>query len=178
MIVCRNCKLENPDTETRCQRCGIYLREEETKRVEGTFVNDETMIQKLPDGFSKAQIKSGWGTSTFEPTNYVILHIREVPEPLFIRPGEEFLFGRYDDIKGLNLAPYNALEKGVSRLHAALRRGDEMLFLVDLGSTNGTYLNDQPLTPNQPRVLRSGDQIRLGQLVMHIYFSGGDHSQT
>ena len=32
--------------------------------------------------------------------------------------------------------------------------------IEDLGSTNGTYLNDQPLTGPQP--LHEGDQIRIG----------------
>jgi pSer/pThr/pTyr-binding forkhead associated (FHA) protein len=174
MIICRNCQHENPDGRTKCEQCGTTLWTDETWEVDVNSIpiSDETVIQKLPEGFSKAQIKSGWGTSTFEPTNYVILHITGAAEPIFIKPSEEYLLGRYEDINGLNLAPYGALERGVSRVHAALRRGDEMLYLVDLGSTNGTFLNEQALTPNQPRILRSGDQIRLGQFVMHIYFSG------
>lgn len=176
MVTCKNCQHVNPDGLTKCENCGAALWEDETWRMLEETHQDETVIQKLPEGFTKAQIKSGWGTSTFEPANYVILHITGAQEPLFIKPGTEYLLGRYEEIEGLNLAPYQALEKGVSRLHAALRQGDEMLFLVDLDSTNGTFLNEQALSPNQPRVLRSGDQIRLGQLVMHIYFSGGDHS--
>jgi pSer/pThr/pTyr-binding forkhead associated (FHA) protein len=34
------------------------------------------------------------------------------------------------------------------------------MVLEDLGSTNGTYLNDEPLTG--PRPLHEGDQIRIG----------------
>ena len=171
MITCKNCQYPNADNAKVCENCGTPLWGDDTRQVP-TTLTDETLIQKLPDSFSKSQIKAGWGTSTFEPQNYVILHIREAQEPVFIKLQDEYLFGRYEGITGLNLSPYGALEKGVSRLHAALRRGDEMLFLVDLGSTNGTFLNEQALTSNQPRVLRSGDQIRLGQLVMHIYFGG------
>ena len=48
----------------------------------------------------------------------------------------------------------------------AIRRGEDTLTLVDLGSVNGTHLNGQRLVPNQPRVLRDGDEIRLGRLVV------------
>jgi pSer/pThr/pTyr-binding forkhead associated (FHA) protein len=51
-----------------------------------------------------------------------------------------------------------------------IRRGEDTLTLVDLGSTNGTHLNGQRLIPNQPRVLRDGDEVRLGKLVFHIFF--------
>ena len=42
--------------------------------------------------------------------------------------------------------------------------------ILDRGSANGTYLNGERLTPNEPHVLRDGDEIRLGKLVAHIYF--------
>ena len=169
MIKCSNCQHENPPDKFKCEKCQYPLWED----VPGP-ISETTMIQKLPENFPKGSIKSGWGTSTFEPTNFVILHIKEAREPIIVRPKEEYVLGRFDTEDGLNLSQYDALKKGVSRAHAALRRGDEMLFLVDLGSTNGTFLNEQQLTPNQPRLLRSGDQIRLGQFVLHIYFSGGD----
>lgn len=48
----------------------------------------------------------------------------------------------------------------VSRRHACILRRQGRMFVKDLGSTNGTYLNDQPLTGPQP--LHDGDQIRIG----------------
>jgi pSer/pThr/pTyr-binding forkhead associated (FHA) protein len=70
----------------------------------------------------------------------------------------------------LDLTPYGALEKGVSRIHAAIERSEDTLTLIDMGSANGTHLNGQRLIPDQPRVLRDGDEIRLGKLVAHVYF--------
>lgn len=37
------------------------------------------------------------------------------------------------------------------------------LFVCDLASTNGTYMNDRRLAPNVPTALRSNDVLRLGQ---------------
>jgi hypothetical protein len=44
--------------------------------------------------------------------------------------------------------------------HAKITRQGRTLVIEDLGSTNGTYLNDEPLTG--PRPLHSGDLIRIG----------------
>ncbi|MBE2267693.1 MAG: FHA domain-containing protein, partial [Anaerolinea sp.] len=84
------------------------------------------------------------------------------------------LIGRTDVdnkvIPDIDLAPYGAVEKGVSRIHAAILRTEEALIIMDKGSANGTHLNGQRLVPQQPRVLRDGDEIRLGRLVARIYF--------
>ncbi len=50
----------------------------------------------------------------------------------------------------------------VSRLHAEFRADPEKLELVDLGSTNGTFVNSVRLAPNQPRRLEPGDELRFG----------------
>jgi hypothetical protein len=47
-----------------------------------------------------------------------------------------------------------------SSRHAKITRQGRTLVLTDLGSTNGTYLNDEPLTGPQP--LHVGDEIRIG----------------
>jgi predicted component of type VI protein secretion system len=44
------------------------------------------------------------------------------------------------------------------------------LRLADLNSPNFTFLNNQKLIPNQSRILRDGDEIRLGRLVMTVQF--------
>ena len=49
----------------------------------------------------------------------------------------------------------------VSRRHAELRRENGHWYVVDLGSSYGTYLNDQQLTAPAP--LSVGSSIRVGQ---------------
>ncbi len=46
--------------------------------------------------------------------------------------------------------------------HAELRFTGQDYTITDIGSTNGTYVNDQQIDRNLPRVLRSGDRIRIG----------------
>jgi hypothetical protein len=47
-----------------------------------------------------------------------------------------------------------------SSRHARISRDRHVVMIEDLGSTNGTYLNEQPLTGPQP--LHDGDRIRIG----------------
>jgi FHA domain len=47
-----------------------------------------------------------------------------------------------------------------SSRHARITRQGHVVVIEDLGSTNGTYLNEEPLTGPQP--LHPGDRIRIG----------------
>jgi FHA domain len=56
-------------------------------------------------------------------------------------------------------------DPGASHNHALLTLNTEGVWLVtDLGSTNGTYINDEdlPLTAGQSRALEDGDQVHVG----------------
>jgi len=46
--------------------------------------------------------------------------------------------------------------------HAELRSTGQDYIITDLGSTNGTFVNGQPLDRAMPRILHTGDTIRIG----------------
>jgi predicted component of type VI protein secretion system len=54
----------------------------------------------------------------------------------------------------------NLVDPEVSRRHAAIRAADGSFAIEDLGSTNGTYVNDARIT--RATVLSHGDRVRLG----------------
>ncbi|MDH5674159.1 MAG: GGDEF domain-containing protein [Myxococcales bacterium] len=59
----------------------------------------------------------------------------------------------------------------VSRRHAKLEHRDGHFYVIDLDSTNGTFLNDDtPVTANQ---MRRGDQLKIGDTIFK-YLSGSD----
>jgi pSer/pThr/pTyr-binding forkhead associated (FHA) protein len=66
----------------------------------------------------------------------------------------------------LDLTPFGADEAGVSRKHALLRPSSTNLFLVDLGSMNGTFHNGRKLGIGVAQTLKDKDVITLG--AMHI----------
>jgi hypothetical protein len=54
----------------------------------------------------------------------------------------------------------------VSRRHARFAAQGANAVVEDLGSTNGTYVNEQPI--NTPRTLRPGDKVRMGLTVLEL----------
>lgn len=60
----------------------------------------------------------------------------------------------------------------VSRRHARFERRGRHWYVTDLGSTNGTYINDDP-EPVRERQLRRGDQVKIGDTIFK-YLSGTD----
>jgi hypothetical protein len=77
-----------------------------------------------------------------------------------LRDGDE-----YDLIDGLTFGRGDAVDIRIedpfaSARHARIVRQGDLLVLEDLGSTNGTFLNGEPLRGPQP--LHSGDRIAIG----------------
>ncbi len=59
-------------------------------------------------------------------------------------------------------------EESVSRKHAVIDCQGNQLTIQDLGSKNGTFVNQERIT--HPHPLKSGDQIHIGQLMTRIFF--------
>jgi len=59
----------------------------------------------------------------------------------------------------------------ISRIHARLDCKDGNLYIQDMNSTNGIYLNGIRMTPNETRDLDVGDEIRLGSLSYCLRYS-------
>ncbi len=57
-------------------------------------------------------------------------------------------------------------DKTVSTQHARLAYKHDRWWLEDLHSTNGTFLNQEPVAA--PLVVTDGDQLRCGQVVLEI----------
>jgi hypothetical protein len=110
-----------------------------------------------------------------------------VPDPLpwrlilqTVHPGQSRIglnifqsmtIGRVDmegDGADLDLTPHGAAELGVSRRHAALIPGTESLGIMDLESTNGTWINGRYLEPGKQHPLSAGDRIELGLLTLVV----------
>jgi hypothetical protein len=56
-------------------------------------------------------------------------------------------------------------DPGASRQHARIHRTDDGFAIADLGSTNGTLVNDEPV---HERSLRDGDRITIGETVLEF----------
>lgn len=165
MKTCPYCAHVNREGELFCEECGHPFAGKQA-------ANTTQLAQDDGEGLHG---RVTWGTARFDPSASLVVHVQNHLQPVVLLPSEEILLGRSEDDLpalegGFDLNPYGGAECGVSRRHALIRRGEDTLTLLDLGSTNGTYLNGQRLIPKQPRVLRDGDEIRLGKLALHVFF--------
>jgi len=85
---------------------------------------------------------------------------------------ENSLVGRSDPHSNIfpevDLSKFDPQTK-ISRRHARIFRKGDVYLVEDLGSINGTVLNDSlRLAPHQPRALESGDKLRLGETTLHF----------
>jgi phage tail-like protein len=60
----------------------------------------------------------------------------------------------------------------VSRSHAELRLGPQGPLLTDLGSSNGTFIGNERLLPNQPHMLADGVTFRIGPFILAYRAAG------
>lgn len=81
---------------------------------------------------------------------------------------EGYTIGRSDGNSSyrpdIDLSGCKALEKGVSRRHAALVRYQGLIHILDLNSVNGTFLNGERLQSDVAYPLHPDDDLRLGTL--------------
>ncbi len=171
MKLCEFCFHINEPTATHCSHCA---RELPAKQY---MVREFHTTDKQPESPTAAPPKAGKHTQHLERVDRrtIALYVEDTSSPLVLRVDDQVVLGRYTpDNPGrppVDLEPFDAYEKGVSRLHAAIRRVEDGGYVVvDLGSTNGTVVNGEPLTPHEPFRLQNGDLIRLGAL--NIYFYG------
>lgn len=64
----------------------------------------------------------------------------------------------------------------VSRIHAKIDKKDGQYYLIDLNSTNGTYLNGEILAPNEKTKLQSGDQLQFGSVSYYFKLESANNS--
>ena len=62
--------------------------------------------------------------------------------------------------------PLQIEDRKISRRHARVTPEDGRAWVEDLGSSNGTFVNDQPI--HVPRTIVPGDRIRLGLTVLEL----------
>lgn len=167
MQVCPHCAKENPDADAYCYSCGHILPAALADLVGATG--------KLEEVYESLEPRRRWGTAYFDRQTRLQLHLRDANENLIVLVEDQVVLGRVHSEPGVplpdvDLSMYDALDKGVSRIHLALSRDHDTVVVTDLGSANYTYLNGQRLLAHEPRILRDNDELRLGRLVIRVSF--------
>ena len=165
MVKCEQCGYENPDGTKLCIKCGLPL----------TLDESQIGATRRLENVAEAANFPRWGTARLGTERKLLLHLRGFDKPLVIHVADKLILGRHDidtgDSPEIDLEAYGAQEHGVSRRHAAILVEDDALKVMDLGSANATYMNGQKLIAHQARILRDGDELRLGRMVIRVNFA-------
>src|SRR5258708_607279 len=159
---CQNCGFPIREGELACNNCGIvFSAMGRTKTIGGFKHEDLERVRRV-------------GEAVVQQACTISLNIGE--KTLVLPNAETVVLGRDTRVtKSLqvtaDLSPFGAHENGVSHLHLKVIRKRDMIHVVDLGSTNGTFLNGVKLMPQQERVLRNGDELILGRLRLRVKFT-------
>jgi hypothetical protein len=144
---CPECGFVNPEGANYCQKCGAFLAEAAEKGDSDTtaaYQLDETgeikpvdLEEVVAEGATLA-IRSGGGRAG----------------EVFELAGEQMRIGRSPD------AEVFLDDVTVSRNHALLVRRRDGMYVDDLGSLNGTYVNRHRIESHR---LTNGDELQVGK---------------
>ncbi len=163
---CPGCYYINPDEASFCMKCGSQLKVEEhltqhlftedelpTKDIDITIGDEEAEPPPPPPAIPIFGAK-------------VSLYLLDARRTIPVMGINEFTVGRKmpgaDVAPDIDLTPYNAFSLGVSRLHAAIKVTDDDVFITDLGSSNGTAINNIRITGNEAYIIKHKDIATMG----------------
>jgi len=162
-IRCPNCGKLNPSNQVMCYACGQFI------------VLNHNKFATQPLNATGDNLPPG---SYFGPHSLLVFKIKLSGEIFIMRPQlkpDLFLIGR--GVNGVVKAdrdlgaPLPAM-LGVSRVHLGLMYDAQrcLLTVMDMGSSNGTLHNGQPLYAGETHILRHGDELLLGRLPLAVTF--------
>ena len=157
MIKCPFCNSTYPENTLFCEECGSYLAPSSGQATDPleSDGNDESPDNRAVSGSIKTLVLA-------------IVEGGRIELPL----SKEVVIGRLDAshavFPDVDLSNEQGAEKGVSRRHVRISRRDDQVFIEDLNSLNGTFLNSTRLVPELPYPLKSDDQVQLGKLILTV----------
>ncbi len=167
MIKCKNCDSIQLPGALYCDECGAYLLDEE-RQPDGS----EHPFTDVSGGPAKPPLM-GQEIAPGARAERITLVIPNSGRRVTLSLDKEIRIGRADPAAALypeiDLTGDGGAEFGVSRLHAIISRAGEGPVVVDMSSTNGTMLNNYAIPADLPYPLHSGDELRFGELLVHIF---------
>lgn len=163
---CPICKHKNPHTASICGYCGALLEDSHANKVDTTKNTGEQLSTPIENGGAHIDF-------ALIPEDGIGIYIEGIAKPYYLHIDKELIIGRKLDVTSeavLDLSDMDAFNLGLSRRHAMICRKDSGYEIVDLASTNGTWLNTERLIPNKPYPFASGSQLRLGRMLLFVLY--------
>ena len=168
-ITCQICQTKNELEANYCVRCGAALDdafrdpEHKTKTTDMQALTPEMIREWVLNNTKEAVV----------PDSGIAFYVDGHSMPAYIDPEGEFILGRRVGTTSeslLDLAPFGGYSLGLSRRHVIIRRARDGYEIFDLGSVNGTWLNEERLIPHQAYPLPSGSHLRLGRMRVLVLY--------
>jgi len=177
-IFCPACKMRNETGAYQCIYCNTPLKTEKSKNtvILRSFREVTGMLPDRYEDFLHAPAPATEPFMDFEiPSKGIVLIHLENGQMITTQEERVFVLGRASngvkpDENMVDLTRFGALELGISRVHAMIRRVKGGYELIDLESSNGTWLENQRLVPKQAYPLESGNRIRVGRLNILVFY--------
>ena len=100
---------------------------------------------------------------------FILLKVGKV---IHLSDKKDFTLGRAVEgqsiLPDVDLSPFDAFSQGVSRMHVSLRILNGDVYVMDLGSSNGTKINGQKIISHVEYSINHGDLITLGRLKVQV----------
>lgn len=160
--VCPTCCFENALSVIRCRQCGVSVAQVSLTEAALPALAESTEKTPVPCAKCEALIPAESTVCPYcgESLGMKARLILEWPwgEAAI---DQELIVGRDPEISPLaaQLQKYGNL----SRRHARLWPAADGVWIEDLGSTNGVFVNEKRLTPHQPLLLTENGQVRLAK---------------
>lgn len=158
---CPVCKNKNNRRAIVCTRCGASLEDHYLGTPVVTL--DSTIL-----GQFSAKITDSPIDASLIPDDGIAIYAAGTLKPIYLWFEKELVFGRKGEEPPedalLDLSELGGYQAGISRRHAMIRKREGGYEIIDLASTNGSWLNDERLVPNKPVQLANGSQLRFGRL--------------
>lgn len=105
----------------------------------------------------------------------LVLSVRGMTEHYQFDEKLSITIGRTDSSNIINvdvdLTPYGAHERGVSRVHVLLQLfPGNRIYVMDMGSSNGTHLCGEAIIPFKFYLIHDYDYLVLGRLPVQVHF--------
>ena len=167
MVKCPCCQAKHPENALFCDECGSYLLGDDQKKMDTLVIAEVTWMQREETSeVPGEEVTSPLGLKLTIPNSGCDVEV-------LLAKGVNI--GRLDpssaSFPDVDLTSVGGLEKGVSRRHAKITRHKRKVFIEDLGSMNGTFVNRKKLIPYLPEALRNGAQLQLGKLMLRVSFT-------
>jgi pSer/pThr/pTyr-binding forkhead associated (FHA) protein len=164
--ICPVCKHKNELEAIVCGNCGATLEDPFTDPGARTKTTDM-------EALTPERIRDWSIDRSTVPDSGIAVYVEGGLNPVYIDSKREFVIGRKIGTTSeglLDLSPLGGYHLGVSRQHVVIRRAEHGYEMLDLGSANGTWLNDERLLPHKSYPLASGSHLRLGRMRLFVLY--------